>query len=133
MRFRFSSAPCYNDSMTDPEVSESLFARIVRGEIPVAPVYEDEWVLAFPDIAPQAPVHVLVVPKTPVRNVLALTDADATMAGRLLLACAEVARRMGIDGDGCRVVLNTGENGGQSVPYLHAHVLGGRALEWPPG
>ena len=117
----------------DAEVSESLFARIVRGEIPIAPVYEDDYVLAFPDISPQAPVHVLVIPKTPTRNVLTLTEADAHMAGRLLLACAEVARRMGIDADGFRVVLNAGENGGQSVPYLHAHVLGGRALGWPPG
>lgn len=117
----------------ETEVTDSLFARIVRGEIPVTIVYENEYVLAFPDIAPQAPVHVLVIPKRPVRNVLTLTAEDTELAGQLLLACAEVARRMGIEADGCRVVLNAGTSGGQTVPYLHAHVLGGRNLTWPPG
>ncbi|MBC7809457.1 MAG: histidine triad nucleotide-binding protein [Akkermansiaceae bacterium] len=117
----------------DTEITDSLFARIARGEIPVTVVYEDEHVLAFPDISPQAPVHILVIPKRPVRNVLTLSAADGEMAGHLLLACAEVARRMGIEADGCRVVLNAGKAGGQTVPYLHAHVLGGRDLAWPPG
>ena len=117
----------------DTEITDSLFARIVRGEIQVTVVYENEHVLAFPDISPQAPVHVLVIPKRPVRNVLTLSPEDSELAGQLLLACAEVARRMGIEGDGCRVVLNAGTSGGQTVPYLHAHVLGGRDLGWPPG
>ena len=117
----------------DTEISDSLFARIARGEIPVTVIYENEHVLAFPDIAPQAPVHVLVIPKRPVRNVLTLSPEDGELAGQLLLACAEVARRTGIEADGCRVVLNAGDAGGQSVPYLHAHVLGGRDLNWPPG
>lgn len=115
------------------EITESLFARIVRGDIPVTVVYENEHVLAFPDIAPQAPVHVLVIPKRPVRNVLTLSAEDGELAGHLLLACAEVARRTGIAGEGCRIVLNAGDAGGQTVPYLHAHVLGGRDLTWPPG
>jgi histidine triad (HIT) family protein len=117
----------------DTEITDSLFARIVRGDIPVAVVYENEHVLAFPDIAPQAPVHVLVIPKRPVRNVLTLSPDDTELAGQILLACAEVARITGIAADGCRVVLNAGDAGGQTVPYLHAHVLGGRALSWPPG
>ncbi|MBC8138869.1 MAG: histidine triad nucleotide-binding protein [Fibrella sp.] len=117
----------------ETEVTDSLFARIARGEIPVTVVYENEHVLAFPDIAPQAPVHILVIPKRPVRNVLTLSAEDGELAGQLLLACAEVARRMGIEAGGCRVVLNAGISAGQTVPYLHAHVLGGRDLTWPPG
>lgn len=117
----------------EAEVNESIFARIARGEVPVNAIYENEHVLAFPDVSPQAPVHVLVIPKRPVRNVLHLTPEDSELAGQLLLACAEVARRMGIEKDGCRIVLNAGDAGGQTVPYLHAHVLGGRSLNWPPG
>lgn len=117
----------------DTEITDSLFARIARGDIPVTVIYENEHVLAFPDIAPQAPVHVLVIPKRPVRNVLTLSPEDAELAGQVLLACGEVARRMGIEAEGCRVVMNAGAAAGQTVPYLHAHVLGGRALTWPPG
>jgi histidine triad (HIT) family protein len=124
---------CGKMSGMETEITDSLFARIVRGEIPVTVVYENEHVLAFPDIAPQAPVHVLVIPKRPVRNVLTLSPEDTELAGHILLACAEVARITGIEGDGCRVVLNAGKSGGQTVPYLHAHVLGGRDLTWPPG
>ena len=111
----------------------NIFARIARGEVKVETIYEDEFVLAFPDIAPQAPVHFLVIPKTPIENVLGLEEDDIELAGRLLRACAEVARRAGIDKSGMRVVLNAGADGGQTVPHLHAHVLGGRALGWPPG
>ena len=117
----------------EAEVNESIFARIVRGEIPVNIVYENEHVLAFPDISPQAPIHVLVIPKQPIRSLLQFAASDGDRAGELLIACAEVARRMGIAEDGCRVVFNSGDAGGQTVPYLHAHVLGGRDLSWPPG
>mgnify|MGYP001016133432 CR=1 FL=1 len=112
---------------------DNIFAKIGRGEVPVEAIYEDEHVIAFKDINPQAPVHALVIPKKPVTNVLDLSPDDAELAGRVLLACAEVARRLGIDKSGLRVVLNAGEDGGQTVPHLHAHVLGGRALAWPPG
>jgi len=114
-------------------MEDNIFAKIARGDISVPTVYEDEYVIAFADINPQAPVHALVIPRKAVKNVLDLTEDDAELAGRLLLACAEVARRLGIAEDGMRVVLNAGENGGQTVPYLHAHVLGGRTLTWPPG
>ena len=114
-------------------MEDSIFAKIARKEIPVEIIYEDDFVLAFPDISPQAPVHMLVIPKRPIHNILDLTDDDREMAGALLLACATVARKMGVDASGIRVVLNANSDGGQSVPYLHAHVLGGRALTWPPG
>ena len=117
----------------EPDVADSLFARIARGELPITPVYEDDFVMAFADIVPQAPVHVLVIPKTPVRNVLDLNENDRELAGRLLIACAAVARQLGIADTGFRVVLNAGADAGQTVPYLHAHVLGGRVLAWPPG
>jgi histidine triad (HIT) family protein len=114
-------------------MEDSIFARIARKEIPVEVIYEDEHVLAFNDINPQAPVHALVIPKKPVENALALGPEDRDLAGAVLLAAAEVARRLGVAESGVRIVLNAGADGGQSVPYLHAHVLGGRALGWPPG
>ena len=112
---------------------DNIFARIARKEISVHVIYEDDHVLAFPDISPQAPVHVLVIPKRPFENILDLGPADAELAGKLLLAAAEVARRLGAAEGGVRVVLNAGGDAGQTVPYLHAHVLGGRPLAWPPG
>jgi histidine triad (HIT) family protein len=112
-------------------MSETIFSRILRREIPATIVLEDEEFLAFRDVSPQAPVHVLVIPKTPVRSLAEATDAG--MLGRLLLAAAKVARLEGIEADGYRVVLNTNGDGGQTVFHLHAHVLGGRPLGWPPG
>jgi len=114
-------------------MSDNIFAKIGRGEVAVNPIYEDEFVVAFPDISPQAPVHVLVIPRAAIVDTLGLDPQNPDLAGRLLLACAEVARRTGIDQSGFRVVLNTGTDGGQTVPHLHAHVLGGRPLGWPPG
>jgi histidine triad (HIT) family protein len=113
-------------------VSDScLFCRIVRGEIPVALVREDEHCLAFRDINPQAPVHVLVIPRTHVESLDAL--GDATLAGRMLVMAADVARQEGIAASGYRTVFNTNAAAGQTVFHLHAHVLGGRTLDWPPG
>ena len=112
---------------------ETIFSKILAREIPAEIVYEDEHVLAFKDIAPQAPVHVVVIPKAYVENVLALTASDVELAGRVLFACGEVARILGVEKSGMRVVLNSGADGGQTVPHLHAHVLGGRPLAWPPG
>lgn len=112
---------------------DNLFAKIGRGEFPVEAIYEDEHVIAFKDIAPQAPVHALVIPKKAITNALALTSDDREIAGAVLLACAEVARRLGVAETGFRIVLNNGTDAGQTVPHLHAHVLGGRPLGWPPG
>ena len=113
--------------------TDNIFARIARGDVTVPLLYEDDFVIAFHDIAPQAPVHALVIPKRPVQNILDLTAADREMAGALLLACAHVARLLGVAESGVRVVMNAGNDAGQTVPHLHAHVLGGRSLGWPPG
>lgn len=111
---------------------QTLFTKIAAREIPADILYEDEHCLAFRDIAPQAPTHFLVVPKEPVESIDDLTDRDAALAGRLLLVCQRVAAEQGL-GRGYRVVINCGEDGGQSVDHLHLHVLGGRSLTWPPG
>jgi len=108
-----------------------LFCRIVRGEVPVATIAENEHAIAFRDINPQAPVHVLVVPR---RHVASLAEADdALEVGAVALLAAQVARAEGIDGSGYRAVMNTGADGGQTVHHLHLHLLGGRAMKWPPG
>lgn len=113
--------------MTEP----CIFCRIVSGEIPVAPIAQNEHAIAFRDINPQAPVHVLVVPR---RHIGSLAEADnAPELGAVALLGAEVARQEGIEASGYRAVMNTGEHGGQTVPHLHLHILGGRAMHWPPG
>ncbi len=108
----------------------TLFERVINGEIPADLIYEDEVCVAFRDIAPQAPTHVLVVPR---RSVQALDDdLDAALAGHLLMVANKIAVQEGLTG-GYRVVINCGPDGGQSVDHLHVHVLGGRSLAWPPG
>lgn len=108
-----------------------LFCRIVAGEIPAKRVTETEKFLAFRDINPQAPTHVLAIPK---QHVPSLNEAeDAALLGELLLFARDVARGEGLAGDGYRVVLNTNAGAGQTVFHIHAHVLGGRAMRWPPG
>jgi histidine triad (HIT) family protein len=112
-------------------MSDCLFCRIVRGEIPAAKVAENEHCLAFRDIMPQAPVHVLVIPK---RHYRSLDEVpDATVVGEMSLMAQAVARSEGIAATGYRAVMNTGPDGGQTVGHLHMHVLGGRAHGWPPG
>lgn len=111
---------------------ETLFTKIAARQIPADIVYEDELCLALRDISPQAPMHLLVIPKEPVASIDALTKAHAALAGHLLLVCQRVAAQEGLGG-GYRVVINTGTDGGQTVDHLHLHVLGGRALGWPPG
>lgn len=108
-----------------------VFCRIVAGELPAQRVLETEHALAFRDLHPQAPTHLLVIPKEHVDAVADLGDAQAELAGRLLLACRDAARQVGLDS--YRVVTNTGADAGQSVFHLHLHVLGGRPLGWPPG
>lgn len=111
----------------------TLFERIIARELPADIVYEDDWCVAFRDIHPQAPTHVLVVPRRPLVNVAHAEDGDAELLGRLLLAARDVARRLGVEQGGYRLVLNNGEGAGQSVFHLHCHLLAGRPLRWPPG
>jgi histidine triad (HIT) family protein len=109
----------------------TIFQKIIDKEIPADIVYEDDHTLAFRDIQPVAPVHVLVIPKRAVMSLHELTDTD--IGGRLLATVREVAHLEGLEEGGYRVVTNIGDDGGQSVPHLHFHVIGGRKLSWPPG
>ncbi len=111
--------------------ADCLFCRIVRGEIPAKLVAETPECIAFRDINPQAPVHVLVIPRAHVASLDALTDAG--VLGKAGLLAAEIARTEGVDASGYRVVINNGSDAGQSVGHLHLHLLGGRKLAWPPG
>lgn len=110
----------------------TLFEKIAAREIPADIVYEDDLCLAFRDIAPQAPVHILVVPKKTVPRLAAAAKDDQSLLGHLLLSAAEIARRENLT-QGFRIVINNGPHGGETVPHLHVHVLGGRPLSWPPG
>ena len=112
---------------------DCLFCRIISGEIPSSKVYEDEYLYAFRDIAPQAPVHILVVPKLHVSGINELDAESSAIASRALVAIRDLAKREGIAESGYRVVINTGRDGQQSVDHLHFHMLGGRTLAWPPG
>lgn len=114
-------------------MSECLFCKIVARTIPVALVYEDDLVVAFDDINPQAPTHTLVIPRKHVASIAELQDSDVGLLGRLMMAGNKIATQKGIADGGYRFVVNTGLHGGQSVFHLHLHVLGGRHLAWPPG
>ena len=113
-------------------MSECLFCRIVSGEIRASVVAENEWAVAFRDISPQAPTHVLVIPKKHIGSLAEAASEDAVLLGRLLLMAKAVAREAGL-ASGYRVVFNNGAAAGQSVFHIHAHVLGGRHMGWPPG
>ena len=112
---------------------DNIFTKIIAKQIPAKIVYEDEQALAFRDIKPVAPVHVLVVPKSEIADVAAARAEDESLLGHLLTVAAKVARQEGISNTGFRLVINNGRDAGQLVPHLHVHVLGGRAMEWPPG
>jgi len=114
-------------------VADCLFCKIVAREIPASIVYEDDHVIAFNDINPQGPTHVLVVPKRHIATLNDLADGDDQIVGELVRRAAAIAKARGIDAGGFRTVFNTGTNGGQTVHHLHAHVLGGRHMTWPPG
>lgn len=114
-------------------MADTIFGKIARGEVPADLVYEDEDALAFRDISPQAPVHLLVIPRRPIPTLNDAGPDDAELLGRLLLAAAKAAAATGIAERGYRVVLNTNEAAGQVVFHLHLHVLGGRSMQWPPG
>ncbi|NJL91821.1 MAG: histidine triad nucleotide-binding protein [Coleofasciculaceae cyanobacterium SM2_1_6] len=115
--------------MTTPD---TIFGKIIRREIPADIVYEDNLCLAFRDIAPQAPVHILVIPKNPIPKLEVAESNDHALLGHLLLTVKKVAAQVGLT-NGYRVVINNGNDGGQTVDHLHLHILGGRQLQWPPG
>jgi histidine triad (HIT) family protein len=114
-------------------MAETLFSKIIRREIPAEIVHEDEHVVGFKDINPQAPVHVLFVPRQPVATLNDLGAGDAELVGRLVLAAAAYARKHGFAESGYRTVLNCNRDGGQTVFHVHLHLLGGRPMRWPPG
>ncbi len=119
--------------MTTDTATDCLFCRIVAGDVPSDRVHEDDLIVAFRDINPRAPTHVLLVPRRHIPSALDLTEADGPLLGRLFAVAAELARSMGIADDGYRLVSNVGGWGGQSVDHLHIHLMGGRAFVWPPG
>ncbi|MGO9199927.1 MAG: histidine triad nucleotide-binding protein [Limisphaerales bacterium] len=114
-------------------MSKTLFEKIIAREIPADIVYEDDTVLAFRDIKPKAPVHVLIIPKRPIPRIAEAKAEDQQVLGWLLLKAAEVAGKLGLTQSGFRLVFNNGPNAGEAVPHLHCHILGGRPLGWPPG
>ncbi len=111
---------------------DTIFGKIIRREIPADIVYEDDLCLAFRDITPQAPVHILVIPKKPIPQIELAESGDHALLGHLLLIVKKVAAQVGLT-NGYRVVINNGNDGGQTVNHLHLHLLGGRQLSWPPG
>lgn len=111
----------------------TLFEKIIARQIPAAIVYEDDQVLAFRDINPGAPTHVLIIPRKPIPRIAAAKAEDAALLGHLMLKAAEVAQKLGLEQSGYRLVINCGPDAGESVPHLHCHILGGRKLTWPPG
>lgn len=112
---------------------DCLFCKIAAGEIPSEKVYEDEFVYAFRDIEPQAPVHVIIIPKEHIESANEITEDNCAVIGRVFAAAAKIAKAEGIDEKGYRIVNNCGEDGGQTVMHLHFHMLGKRSLAWPPG
>lgn len=112
---------------------ECIFCRIAAGEIPAKVVRQDEDIVAFRDVNPRAPTHVLVIPRRHIASVNVLDPDDAALVGKLFLAAREIARSEGVDESGYRMVVNAGPDAGQSVDHIHLHLLGGRGLAWPPG
>jgi len=111
----------------------TLFEKIIARQIPAKIAYEDDLVFAFHDINPQAPVHVLIVPKKPVPRIMSADASDQSVLGHLLLKASHVAGLLGLHETGFRLVINNGRDGGETVPHLHCHILGGRPMAWPPG
>jgi len=114
-------------------MSDCLFCRIAAGELPADKVHEDDDVVAFRDLHPQAPTHILIIPRKHVASLSAADAEDAALLGRVLLTARDLASREGIDADGYRVVNNCGSGAGQTVFHIHFHLLGGRGFRWPPG
>lgn len=115
-------------------MSDCIFCKIAAGEIPAQKIFEDDFVVAFRDLNPQAPVHVLIIPKKHVASVKNLTDDDKNLVAHIFVDVAKkIAAELGIADGGFRLVINTGDDGGQTVHHLHVHLLGGRKMTWPPG
>ena len=114
-------------------MSKTLFEKIIARELPASIVYEDDLVVAFHDIKPQAPTHVLIVPRKPIPRIAEATPENQRVLGHLLLKAAEVANKLGLTQSGFRLVFNNGPDAGEAVPHLHCHILGGRHMSWPPG
>ncbi|XP_068621945.1 adenosine 5'-monophosphoramidase HINT1-like [Battus philenor] len=112
---------------------DTIFGKILRKEIPAKFVYEDDQCVAFHDVNPQAPTHILVIPRKPIPQLSQATDEDEQLLGHLLIAAKKIAANEGLDENGFRLVINDGKNGAQSVYHLHLHILGGRQMRWPPG
>lgn len=112
---------------------DCVFCKIAANEIPVKAIYEDEDLIAFPDINPVAPVHILAIPKKHIASILEATPDDAALLGRLMSAIPKIAAVAGLTEEGFRTIINTKDNGGQTVYHLHLHILGGRFMTWPPG
>ena len=121
--------------MAEEADERTLFEKIIAGEIPADVVYQDDLVFAFRDISPQAPEHVLIVPKRVIPRIGEATESDRETLGQLLLAAGKIAEQLGVNStdEGFRLTINHGKNGGETVPHLHVHLLAGRALGWPPG
>ena len=115
------------------DMAKTLFERIIAREAPGRIVYEDDLVVAFHDLHPRAPVHVLVVPRKPIPRIGLAAAEDQALLGHLMLKATEVAGQLGLGESGYRLVINNGRDGGETVPHLHCHVLGGRPMHWPPG
>ncbi|XP_046974855.1 adenosine 5'-monophosphoramidase HINT1-like [Vanessa cardui] len=120
-------------AQTASEGGDTIFGKILRKEIPAKFVYEDDQCVAFNDVNPQAPTHILVIPRKPISQLSKAEDADEQLLGHLLIAARKVAAQQGLDKSGFRLVINDGKNGAQSVYHLHIHILGGRQMQWPPG
>lgn len=114
-------------------MSETLFSKIISRELPAKIAYENEEILAFYDIAPQAPTHILIIPKKAIARIDEAQPADAQLLGKMLLTAQHIARELGLEKTGYRLVFNNGSDAGEAVPHLHLHLLGGRKLQWPPG
>jgi histidine triad (HIT) family protein len=111
----------------------TIFSKIIAREIPARIAFEDDRCLAFHDVNPQAPVHFLVIPKKEIPRIAAVAETDEPLLGHLLYVAQNVAKQQGLQDSGFRIVINNGRNGGETVPHLHVHVLGDRAMGWPPG
>lgn len=114
-------------------MTDCIFCKIVSGEIPSKKVYEDDYILAFYDISPEAPVHVIIIPKKHIQSVNQLNAEDGELIGKIFLSAKEITKKLGVSEKGYRIVNNCGEQGGQTVQHLHYHLLGGRDMTWPPG
>lgn len=114
-------------------MSATLFEKICSGDIPADIIYQDDLCVCFRDISPQAPTHLLLVPRKPIPRLSLAEEGDAALLGHMMLAAGRIARTLGMDGTGFRLVVNNGPDAGEAVPHLHMHLLAGRKLEWPPG